>query len=646
MLNLTKFQYEKKYRQLYNPINSLLFQNSDKNSNIIEQANEFKEKNIQKPLNKTLYITHKHLHNIKNPVQRNNSEQKQNIVKNENNIVSNTEDIIKLLTKLKKESVERRKVLSSIANAATFQQVDSVNEIAKNLEQKVQLSINQQKNISPIVNGQKSELSELKNILLSHTNMIQNLGKKINQSKPNEAIEIQKYKVVMNKYQDLFNKYKNLYTKQLTVYTKLQNTCVKQKQVTQIAQKALQKQSTESVVKKRSKDDSMSGPKYMEQFRNGRKIRLKTWNNKYLQMHKNGKDVKQSSYAGSWEILTVKRLGPTVIALYGLHKRFLKANKKIIDQSKKIANYNSFPKTWVVERFVIEDVGGGKIALRTSRDTYLRANKNGVIDHSPKVKGATIPKGWAWEHFTPIFIDPPTKPGCYIYKNDSCPKRTLNTQGKWHRDTWGEKYKWAGGNEVVCKKRSVDYNNWCGLKDYKYKFNELKYMEDFTNGRKLRLKLWNNKYIRMMGNGKDVYQGGVGVEEIFTIKRLGTNTIALYGHTGRYLRANRHRIDQSGKRRNYNSYPRKWRWEKFIVEDVGGGKIALRTYHNTYLRAHANGVMDHSPKMKKGNPVPNGWVWEKFMPVFISPNAKSISVEKSISKFLKHIEKFKNGRVL
>ena len=115
-------------------------------------------------------------------------------------------------------------------------------------------------------------------------------------------------------------------------------------------------------------------------------------------------------------------------------------------------------------------------------------------------------------------------------------------------------------------------------------------MEQFKNGRRLRLKTYTNKYVRMRSNGRDVHLGGAGREEIFTVKRLpqfGPNVIALYGWQRRYLRArnDRRTIDQSGTS-NFNSYPNGWTWERWTVVDKGNGKIALKSFHNTYLRTH------------------------------------------------------------
>jgi hypothetical protein len=314
----------------------------------------------------------------------------------------------------------------------------------------------------------------------------------------------------------------------------------------------------------------------MNLFPNGKTLRLKTWRNNYVRMRSNGKHVHQGG-AGSEEIFQVKRLpqfGANCVALYGRFKRYLRAhsNKKTIDQSGVRSNYNSYPNGWTWERFWLEDVGGGKIALRTYHGTYLRAHSNGWMDQSGvRPKGQTIPSGWVWEKFTPVFI---------------------------------------GGTKSVSR---VKYPN----------------MNLFPNGKILRLKTWRNNYVRMRSNGKHVHQGGAGSEEIFQLKRLpqfGPNAIALYGRFKRYLRAhgNKKTIDQSGVRSNYNSYPNGWSWERFWLEDVGGGKIALRTYHGTYLRANRNGWMDQSSVRPKGQTIPSGWVWEKFTPVFIGVSKKVV----------------------
>ena len=78
----------------------------------------------------------------------------------------------------------------------------------------------------------------------------------------------------------------------------------------------------------------------------------------------------------------------------------------------------------------------------------------------------------------------PTKPGCFVYSNDTCPNQGFNTQGKWHHDTWGETNKNSHIDEASCRKRKIDYDNWCGgKKDFVYKWNKPsnKTLVDFAN---------------------------------------------------------------------------------------------------------------------------------------------------------------------
>ena len=303
---------------------------------------------------------------------------------------------------------------------------------------------------------------------------------------------------------------------------------------------------------------------FMKNFRNGRKIRVRTWRNNYVQMHGNGRHVKQGG-AGAWEIFYIKRLprfGYNCIALFGRHKRYLRAhgNKRTIDQSGRRPHYNSYPMGWAWERFWVEHLGRGKFGFRTLHNTYLRAHSNGWMDQSGHVpRGRKMPHNWRWERFS---------------------------------------IQWLGG-----RRRG-------------------NFMRYWRNGRRLRLRTWRGNYVQMHGNGRHVKQGGAGTWEIFYIKRLpryGHNCIALFGRHKRYLRArnNRRTIDQSGRRPHWNSFPMGWQWERFWVEPVGRGEYALRTRHNTYLRAHSNGWMDQSGYVRRGRRLPRNWRWERFRPQWI-----------------------------
>jgi len=69
---------------------------------------------------------------------------------------------------------------------------------------------------------------------------------------------------------------------------------------------------------------------------------------------------------------------------------------------------------------------------------------------------------------------PPSKPGCYIYSNENCPRqKKFNTKGKWHHlGVKSKENRTAHLKEASCKKRNTDYNKWCGSTDFKYQWNK------------------------------------------------------------------------------------------------------------------------------------------------------------------------------
>ncbi len=212
------------------------------------------------------------------------------------------------------------------------------------------------------------------------------------------------------------------------------------------------------------------------------------------------------------------------------------------------------------------------------------------------------------------------------------PKQWSINWGQFHRGEWTQ----SDVAEMIFYNKRLTDDEMRRESDRlckKYGIVSLKIMSEFRNGRRLRLKTWRGNYIRMRSNGRDVHQGGAGTEEIFTVKALpqfGANCVALYGFNRRYLRSHNaksnfsksnnisYKIDQSGVRPNYNSFPGGWGWERWYIEDVGDGKIALRGWHNRYLRAHSNGWMDTNGEVRPlGTKIPNGWGWERFTPVWI-----------------------------
>tara|TARA_B110000285_G_scaffold195483_1_gene225794 strand:+ start:376 stop:1374 length:999 start_codon:yes stop_codon:yes gene_type:complete len=65
----------------------------------------------------------------------------------------------------------------------------------------------------------------------------------------------------------------------------------------------------------------------------------------------------------------------------------------------------------------------------------------------------------------------PTKPGCYVYTDQSC-VANQNLVGKWHHDQYGERYEGAGESEKQCTKRIGKYNDYCKSNDFINHFNK------------------------------------------------------------------------------------------------------------------------------------------------------------------------------
>ena len=157
-------------------------------------------------------------------------------------------------------------------------------------------------------------------------------------------------------------------------------------------------------------------------------------------------------------------------------------------------------------------------------------------------------------------------------------------------------------------------------KMFKIENFSLKHMEAFKDGTKIRLKR-GDKYIRMFSNGK-VGQGGAGKQEIFTVKALpqfGDNCVALFGWTNKFLNIqdNKKTVSQSSRRNSYKDLPSNWEAERWFIEDVGKGQIALRSNVDTYLFAGNGEVKSNGIVIAKGKTIPNSWLAEKFTAVVV-----------------------------
>jgi len=120
-------------------------------------------------------------------------------------------------------------------------------------------------------------------------------------------------------------------------------------------------------------------------------------------------------------------------------------------------------------------------------------------------------------------------------------------------------------------------------------------------------------------HGGHVRQLNINVknENVFQVRRLPGNQIALYNIVRkRYLRAHASRgVDQSGHRGHYTHLPTGWSWERFEVEDCGGGRVALFTYHRRYITAHSNTWMWQTGQRHRDHRKPKAWNWELLRPI-------------------------------
>ena len=285
-------------------------------------------------------------------------------------------------------------------------------------------------------------------------------------------------------------------------------------------------------------------------FKYSQNIRIKTFDGKYISMHKDGsntiKEDKESEY-NIFEMVFLEKHGYNCMAFYNKKtERFIRAhgNKTTFSQTGKPDNYKQVPDTWNWIRFYVEKQDGGYYAIRTDQGTYIS-------------QGTT----------TEARQSSPGKLGGQRTKEEQL-KLVLKIE------------------PIVPEQAKTPLPaNW-------------------KTGSKLRIKTWRNNYISVAKDGS-VKQGGTGAYETFIVKLLpqfGSNCIALYGYHKKYIRAhaNKKGMDQSGQIANYNEFPSGWQWERFFVEELKDGKFALRTFWDTYVRANPNGAIDQSNIVKKG----------------------------------------------
>ena len=283
---------------------------------------------------------------------------------------------------------------------------------------------------------------------------------------------------------------------------------------------------TEAVVRMATEDQNP-----IDLFKEGSIIRLKSKFGNYISMNPDGKNV-DNGKADSNSFFVVKLLpkfGPNTIALFGKTSRYLKArnDRRTVDQTDKVDSSKIAPKSSYA-RFTLENVGKGKIALRTYNDTYIRAEQSTIRQGKNIVKGLPLPDGSDRERFTPIFIS----------------------------------------------RVKADISLDMGIFDNKF----------------IQLKSASNNFVDIAKDGAYVLQTKNATPySTFKATRLpkfGKNCIALLGRTNRYIRArtNKSDVDQSGLSRANGKVPDNWTWVRLFVEGQSNGTYAFRTIHKTYIQ--------------------------------------------------------------
>jgi len=108
--------------------------------------------------------------------------------------------------------------------------------------------------------------------------------------------------------------------------------------------------------------------------------------------------------------------------------------------------------------------GGAKRVVEIRKD-YMKVNGKICIN------GTCLDEN-ALKHLN-MRANPPKRRGCYMYSPSHCENgdgwgRGREIRGQWFFDT----HKGAHTSDSKCKQRVKDYNSWCKVKDFKYKFNK------------------------------------------------------------------------------------------------------------------------------------------------------------------------------
>ena len=156
---------------------------------------------------------------------------------------------------------------------------------------------------------------------------------------------------------------------------------------------------------------------------------------------------------------------------------------------------------------------------------------------------------------------------------------------------------------------------------------ESSFLKEYPEGTIFRFKTHhNNKYLMAHSNGS-VGQGGRGDWEKFMVKDVGNGKVGFWSVIHKkFLSANNNGKMNLTKQLEFNKLPNEWEWEKFTLYNRNGGWY-IKTHHNTAIIAKDDGKVEHV-KLDEGVENAKDWrTWEKFT-IDLVEEVKKEEVEK------------------
>ena len=283
----------------------------------------------------------------------------------------------------------------------------------------------------------------------------------------------------------------------------------------------------------------------------------------------------------------VRNMIGTSIALYGsCNNRFVQMDDKgdvgtLDDDNARPDNFEQW-RTW--ERFLVVDGGGGKVALYCSEHRrFLRVRWDNVDGHGGVKDSNSLPDSWDGERF--IIVD--AGDGKVAFHNP-----------RWNR------FIRMSANKVDALGGPMDVNKLPPASEWgAERFQIVAHHPVVRPGDNIALYgSCNNRFVQMddkgdVGTLDDDNARPDNFEQWRTWERFlvvdgGGGKVALYcSEHRRFLRVRWDNVDGHGGVKDSNSLPDSWDGERFIIVDAGDGKVAFHNPRwNRFIRMSANKV--------------------------------------------------------